>query len=148
MPMTSNYDDIINLPHHVSEERSRMSRRDRAAQFAPFAALTGYDDEVKETARLTDERLEIDEYRAEHLDCCLRILTEHADERPEISVTFFTSDEKKSGGAYLTVNGAFRRLDESDCTVVMTDGRKIPVYDIFAIEGEILAHLDNFYEIE
>ena len=91
----NNYDDIINLPHQVSSIRPRMSAHDRAAQFSPFAALTGYDAEIKETARLTGEKQELDEYRAARIDTCLQILIDNADERPTISVTYFLLDEKK-----------------------------------------------------
>ena len=142
MPV-NNYDDIINLPHHVSETRPRMSQRDRAAQFSPFAALTGYDSEIKETARLTDEKLELDDYAISRIDSCLQILIDNAQERPTISITFFKADERKSGGAYVTVRGDFRRIDESNHTVVLTDGTTIPIGDISAIEGNIFRLLDE-----
>ena len=91
--MKTPYDDIISLPHHVSDTRPRMSAHDRAAQFSPFAALTGYDAEISETARLTNERRELDEYALARLNACLLLLVENAAERPEISVTFFKADE-------------------------------------------------------
>lgn len=134
---TDNYDDIINLPHHVSLTRPHMSSHDRAAQFSPFAALTGYDAEIKETARLTGEKQELDEERAAKLDACLQILVDNADERPTVSITYFLPDEKKSGGAYVTINGNFRRLDESDRTIVLVNGDKILIDDIYSIDGEI-----------
>ncbi len=133
--VVNNYDDIINLPHHVSETRPQMSQRDRAAQFSPFAALTGYDSEIKETARLTDEKLELDDYSISRIDSCLQILIDNAQERPTISITFFKADVRKSGGAYVTVSGEFRRIDESNHTVVLMDGTKIPIEDIYTIEG-------------
>lgn len=133
-----NFEDIINLPHHVSSERGRMSRLDRAAQFAPFAALTGYDDEIKETARLTSERPELDEDRAAAIDTSLQILKDNAEERPEITVTYFSPDDKKDGGAYVTYSGSFRRIDESDRSIVFTDGKKIAVEDIYAVEGDVV----------
>ena len=137
------YDDIITLPHHVSETRPRMSQRDRAAQFSPFAALTGYDAEIKETARLTDEKLELDHYAISRIDSCLQIVIDNAQERPTISITFFKADERKSGGAYVTVSGDFRRIDESNRMVVLTDGTTIPIEDIYTIEGNIFHLLDE-----
>lgn len=145
MPV-NNYDNIINLPHHVSSERKRMSQHDRAAQFSPFAALTGYDDEIKETARLTDEKLELDDYAISSIDSCLQILIDNAQERPTISITFFKADERKIGGAYITVSGNVRRIDESNRTVVLTDGTTIPIEDIYAIEGNIFRLLDEINE--
>lgn len=142
----NNYDDIINLPHHVSETRPRMSQRDRAAQFSPFAAFTGYDSEIKETARLTDEKLELDDYTISRIDSCLQILIDNAQECPTISITFFKADERKSGGTYVTVSGDFRRIDESNHTVVLTDGTTIPIEDIYTIEGNIFRLLDEINE--
>ena len=142
MPV-NNYDDIINLPHHVSETRPRMSQRDRAAQFSPFAALTGYDSEIKETARLTDEKLVLDDYAISRIDSCLQILIDNAQERPTISITFFKADAIKSGGTYITVSGVFRRIDESNRTVVLMDGTTITIEDIYTIEGEIFRLLDE-----
>ena len=143
MNKPSKYDNIINLPHHVSETRPRMSQRDRAAQFSPFAALTGYDSEIKETARLTDEMLELDDYAISRIDGCLQILIDNAQERPTISITFFKADARKSGGTYVTASGDFRRIDESNRTVVLTDGTKIPIEDIYTIEGNIFRLLDE-----
>ena len=99
------YEDIINLPHHVSKTRPQMSMLDRAAQFSPFAALTGYDAAIKETGRLTDEKIEMDEDRKAALDMKQAYLIEMIDEQPEISVTYFLPDTKKSGGSYVTVTG-------------------------------------------
>lgn len=145
MPV-NNYDDIINFPHHVSETRPRMSQRDRAAQFSPFAALSGYDSEIKETARLTDKKLELDDYAISRIDSYLQILIDNAQERPTISITFFKADERKSGGTYVTVSGDFRRIDESNRTVVLTDGTIILIEDIYAIEGNIFHLLDEINE--
>lgn len=140
---TNNYNDIINLPHHVSLSRPQMSMHDRAAQFSPFAALTGYGAKIKETARLTGEKLELDESTAERIDTCLQILIDNADERPEISVTYFVPDERKAGGEYITASGNFRRFDESNQSIVFTDGRKIAVGDIGSIDGEIFATVNS-----
>lgn len=139
--MVENYNDIINLPQHVSATHRAMSLHDRAAQFSPFAALTGYDAQIAETGRLTDEKAELDEDRQAKIDACLQILLDNAAERPEISVMYYLPDEKKSGGKYITVNGAFRRIDESIGTVVLTDGTNIRIADIADFSGAI------FYEI-
>lgn len=143
MNKQSEYDDIIDLPHHVSVTRKRMSSRDRAAQFSPFAALTGYDAEIRETARLTDERREPDEYRLARIDACLQLLVDNAEKRPDVTITFFKTDERKSGGAYITISGSFRRFDESDYTVVLTDGTKVPVADIYSLDGDIFRRIEE-----
>ena len=106
------YDDIINLPHHVSTKHPHMAPIDRAAQFSPFAALTGHDEAIKETARLTDERMELDENRKELLDARLQLLREHLGEKPTVTFTFFEPDERKSGGAYVTVTGSVKKIEE------------------------------------
>ena len=106
------YDDIINLPHHVSAVRKRMSMHDRAAQFSPFAALTGYDDAIDETARLTDKQFELSEDERNRLDEQLRLIADRIEEQPELEVTYFQPDELKEGGAYLTTRGCVRRIDE------------------------------------
>lgn len=128
------YDDILNLPHHVSNTRPHMSMHDRAAQFSPFAALTGYDDTVRETARLTDEKLELTVDRINDLNQKIAFLKEHAEERPEITVEYFIPDEKKSGGKYVTLLGKFRRIDEYNHNMVFTSGEEIPLNDIFEID--------------
>ena len=108
------YEDIINLPHHELTTRQRMPRINRAASFAPFAALTGYDDAVRETARLTSERIELDEGTKEVLNDKLRIALDKADEQPESSITYFLPDTRKSGGAYVTVKAVIKRIDEEE----------------------------------
>ncbi len=128
------YDDILNLPYHVSNTRPHMSMHDRAAQFSPFAALTGYDDTVRETARLTDEKLELTADRINDLNQKIAFLKEHAEERPEITVEYFIPDEKKSGGKYVTLLGKFRRIDEYNHNMVFTSGEEIPLNDIFEID--------------
>ena len=131
------YEDIINLPHHELTTRQRMPRINRAASFAPFAALTGYDDAVRETARLTSERIELDEGTKEILNNKLRIALDKAGEQPEISITYFLPDKKKSGGAYVTVKAVIRRIDEFERLVIFTDKSTIPIDDIYEIEGDI-----------
>lgn len=128
------YDNILNLPHHVSSTRPHMSMHDRAAQFSPFAALTGYDDTVRETARLTDEKLELTADRTTYLNQKIAFLKEHAEERPEITIEYFIPDEKKSGGKYVTLSGKFRRIDEYNHNMVFTSGEEIPLNDIFEID--------------
>ena len=131
------FDDIINLPHHVSATRPQMSMLDRAAQFSPFAALTGYDDAIKETGRLTDEKIEMDEDRKAALDMKQAYLIEMIDEQPEISITYFLPDTKKSGGAYVTVTGNLKRFDEYERLLILTNGKKIPMDDIADIESDL-----------
>ena len=131
------YEDILNLPHHVSKTRPRMSMLDRAAQFSPFAALTSYDDAIKETGRLTDEKIEMDEDRKAALDMKQAYLIEMIDEQPAISITYFLPDTKKSGGAYVTVTGNLKRFDEYERLLILTDGKKIPMDDIADIESDL-----------
>ena len=137
MKSKSLYYDIINLPHHVSKTRPQMSMLDRAAQFSPFAALTGYDAAIKETGRLTDEKIEMDEDRKGALDMKQAYLIEMIDEQPEISITYFLPDTKKSGGAYVTVTGNLKRFDEYERLLILTDGKKIPIDDIADIESDL-----------
>ena len=127
------YDDIINLPHHVSRKHPQMSIHDRAAQFAPFAALTGHGEAIAETARLTDRKIELDDYERLKLDEKLLILQEHIMEMPEISVTYFCPDEKKEGGKYVTVTKALRKINEVERTLVMEDGMQIRIEDILEV---------------
>ena len=131
------YEDILNLPDHVTKTRRQMSMLDRAAQFSPFAALTGYDDAIKETGRLTDEKIEMDEDRKAALDMKQAYLIEMIDEQPEISITYFLPDAKKSGGAYVTVTGNLKRFDEYERLLILTDGKKIPMDDIADIESDL-----------
>ncbi|MDE7293895.1 MAG: hypothetical protein K2N72_05680 [Oscillospiraceae bacterium] len=132
--MSGNYDDIIDLPHHVSRTRTPMSMHDRAAQFSPFAALTGYEDCIDETARITCERLEITEDRAAMLNGRIAYLNEHAHERPAVIVEYFYPDETKQGGRYITTSGNFRRIDEAEDKMVLAGGEKIPMGDIYGID--------------
>ncbi len=136
--MKKTYDDIIHLPRHISAKHPQMARIDRAAQFSPFAALTGYDSAIKETSRLTAERTELDEYEKDLLNDKLQIVAEHLQEHPEVTITYFQSDEKKDGGAYVTVIGAVKKIDRYEKRLVMASGIRIPIDDIFGIEGEIV----------
>lgn len=133
--MTGKYNDIIHLPHHVSKTRRRMTMAERAAQFSPFAALVGYDDEVKETARLTDSKVELDEYEIAAIDVKLQVIREKLSEKPEVEITYFKPDRKKSGGAYATVSGRVKKIDSVAGVVVMEDGSSIPIGDIVEVAG-------------
>ena len=126
----SRYDDIINLPHHVSPTRQRMSMHDRAAQFAPFAALVGYDDAVTETARLTEARPELDEQEQRAINERLAHIADHIHEQPEVRIKYFVPDEHKSGGAIVEVSGKVKKISTTDGTIVLTDGCKIRLSDI------------------
>lgn len=128
------YDDILNMSHHVSSIRPHMSMHDRAAKFSPFAALTGYDDTVRETSRLTDEKQELTADKITDLNQKIAFLKEHAEERPEITVEYFIPDEKKAGGKYVTLSGNFRRIDKYNHNMVFTSGEEIPLNDIFEID--------------
>ena len=130
----SRYDDIINLPHHVSPTRQRMSMHDRAAQFAPFAALVGYDDAVAETARLTEKRPELDEQEQRAINERLAYIAEHIHEQPEVCIQYFVPDERKSGGAIIQATGAATKILTSNHLVVMGNGNLIPFYDIIEID--------------
>jgi len=133
--MKGNYDDIINLPHHVSATHPRMSAINRAAQFAPFAALTGYDAAIKETARLTDRRIELDDHEKSALDEKLAMILERIQDAPVVDITFFLPDEKKEGGAYVTVSGPVKKIETYERLVIMADGQRIPITEIVEIGG-------------
>ena len=124
------YDDIINLLHHVSPTRQRMSMHDLAAQFAPFAALVGYDDAVAETARLTVVRPELDEQEQWAINERLAYIADHIHEQPEVRIKYFVPDEHKSGGAIVEVSGKVKKISDTDGTIVMADDCKIRLSDI------------------
>lgn len=134
--MSGPYDDIINLPHHVSKTRPQMSRAERAAQFAPFSALAGYGAALVETARLTDRRIELEEDDRAALDRKQRELLERIRERPEVAVTWFVPDARKEGGQYITTVGRLKRIDEVRRVMVLVDRTEIPLDDVFDIEAE------------
>lgn len=138
------YDDIINLPHHVSKSHPHMSTLDRAAQFSPFAALTGYEGAIKETARLTNKRMELEETAKNVLDEKLRIVHEQLSSQPEIEITYFQPDEKKTGGAYVSAVGIVKKIDRYERTVVMQDETRIPIEEIIRITGEIFKSINDF----
>ncbi len=138
---TQRYNDIIHFPHHRSLTHPPMSGHSRAAQFAPFAALTGYDDKVTEAARLTEKRPVFTEEERAALDERLQLLVELAQERPEVTVTWFIPDERKAGGSISLTTGIVRRVDPYEELLLFTDGRSIPLQDICAVTGEIFQFL-------
>lgn len=136
------YDDIIDLPHHVSSIRPRMSMIDRAAQFSPFAALTGYDAAIKETGRLTGQRIELTEECRAVLDRKQQVLLENLAEHPEVSVTYFVPNERKSGGTYVTVAGRVKKVDEYQRLLLLTDGTRIPLTEVLELESNLFRELE------
>ena len=135
--MTGEYDDIINLPRHISVRHPPMAALDRAAQFSPFAALTGYDAAIKETARLTDERIELDECAVNALSDRLQIIAARIAEQPEVAITYFQPDRMKRGGAYVTAAGPVKKIEEYERIAIMADGTMIPLDEIVGIEGAL-----------
>ena len=136
------YADIIDLPHHQSEKRHKMSNYDLAAQFSPFAALTGHADSIKETARLTDEYSEPSEEMKAIMNEKILFLMEQLENQPEITITFFKPDEKKQGGAYITITGVVKKIKTYERQIQMTTGDLIPIDMIFGIDGEIFSRID------
>lgn len=135
------YREIIDLPHHVSKTRPQMSMSDRAAQFAPFAALTGYDSAIKETGRLTDEKIELDEEALTDLNMRYQLLVDALDEEPEVKITYFKPDERKSGGEYVTVTGTVKKVDDFERLITMQNGTKIPMDDVLAVDWDFFSNL-------
>ena len=132
--MTGPYDDMLNLPHPTSARHPRMSLSDRAAQFAPFAALSGHSAALVETARLTDRRLELDEDQKAALDLKQQMLMDRIDEHPDVAVTWFQPDGKKDGGRYVTTTGRLKRIDEVERVLVMEDKTTVPLDDVISID--------------
>ncbi len=131
------YKDIINLPHYQSKKRPHMSNYDRAAQFSPFAALTGHDEAIRETARLTDKKLELDEMTKTMLNEKFNFIMEHIYDQPEITVTHFIPDASKSGGIYMDFTGKVKKYDYLNRILYFTDNTEIKVDDISEIESGI-----------
>ena len=138
----SKYADMIYLPNPTPTCKPRMSLYDRAAQFSPFAALTGYDDAVEETARLTDTRLELSEDMKTVLNEKMQMILDNAESEPVVTITYFVPDKKKSGGAYVDITGIVKEIDEYERCIVMTDKRKIPIEQIREIDGELFKSLE------
>ena len=131
--MSGNYDDIIALPHPEPRTHPRMSLHDRAAQFSPFAALTGHSAAIAETGRLTDSRVTLDESEMARVDAALQRLRDLLPQAPAVSITYFVPDERKAGGSYQTVTGAVRRIDTVNGVLLLTDQRAIPIPDILDV---------------
>lgn len=127
------YDDIIALPHHISFLRPQMSRSDRAAQFAPFKAMVGLEEQIDETARLTDKREILSEEQQQEIDRTLHQLKEYGNKQPKVKLIYFQPDGKKDGGAYITKEGFLKKIDEMKKTLVFTDGSFVVIENIFRI---------------
>lgn len=128
------YGDIIDLPHHQSDKRPHMSLHDRAAQFAPFAALRGYDDEITETARTTDSKIELSAEETEQINENIHNILNKIKETPKAKITYFVPDERKDGGEYVTITANIRRVDETQRIIHLTDGGSIDIDELSAIE--------------
>ena len=139
--MTRKYDDILHLPHPTSKKHPRMPISDRAAIFSPFAALTGHAAAIQETARLTDQKIELDEDTKAELDRRQAILLEHIAEQPEVTITWFCPDEKKSGGAYVVTVGRLKRVDETAGTLRLADGMTIALHEIVDLQSDLFQGL-------
>jgi hypothetical protein len=135
--MTDSYDDIINLPHHVSKSHAQMSMMNRAAQFAPFAALTGHSAAIEETARLTDEQQELAEEDSDALNQKMAYLRETINEHPTITITYFEPDKKKAGGKYKSIEGLLQNIDDYTQTIVLKSGVSVPFASILDIQIQL-----------
>lgn len=135
------YDDIIDLPNPTSRKHPRMPLYDRAAQFSPFAALTGHDAAIKETARLTTDKLELSEDTIAKLNEQLNMINENIGAEPFVEITYFVPDDKKSGGAYISHSGVIKKIDKYERIVIMTDKTSIPIEQISEIRGELFGEL-------
>lgn len=124
------YDDIINFPRHISKKHPQMSLEARSAQFTPFAALTGYDEQIEETSRITSQRKELNEELKEILNEKLQRIQEKLDTKPKITITYFISDIKKIGGKYVTITGRVRKIDENKQSIFLEDKTEISIVDI------------------
>ena len=127
------YFDIISRQHPTSKKHTRMSNKNRAAQFAPFAALTGYEESIEETARLTDSRIELGEDEIKEINAKLNFIKEHIKERPKVTITYFQPDEKKDGGKYTVATGKVRRIDEFNRIIIFEDMMEIAIDEITEI---------------
>ena len=128
------YDDIINLPHYQSTKRAHMSLEDRAAQFASFAALTGHEEAIEETARLTEKKIVLDEVAKEAISMKLFEISRNLDKKWNVSITYFKPDRFKEGGAYLTDIGVVKKIDEVEKIIVMDNGMRIEIEGIIGVE--------------
>ena len=131
------YEDIVNLPRPISKKHPEPPLSERAARFAPFAAITGYEEMVLEEARVTEEKIELDECALILLDKKLNVLQNHLSQSPEITITYFIPDKKKNGGAYRKITGSVKRIDSYKKLLIMNDDEKIQIEDIYKLEGEL-----------
>lgn len=129
-----NYDDIINMPRHISSKHPQMKIIDRAAQFAPFAALTGHKESINEASRITDSKKELDENQKEILNNKLNYILLNLDKLLEIKITYFQADLKKLGGKYVTVLASIKKIDEYNKVLVLNNGKKIKIDDLYWLE--------------
>ena len=136
--MSTQYDDMIYIPHHISPTKPQMSMADRAAQFSPFAALTGHDAAIRETARLTDKKIEMSEDTLNALNRKFQILTGYIHDRSEVSITYFRPDERKAGGSYVTACGVIKKIDTVHRVIYMMDGTLIPADDVSDIRFQAI----------
>lgn len=143
--MNDNYDDIINMPRHISTNRPHMSLYARASQFSAFAALNGYDDAIAETTEFTESKIELSDNELDIINAKIQILSEQAEEMPEISVTYFVPNVKKNGGTYMSVTGNIKKIDEYKKQIIFTNNLKIPINDVSNISGAIFKQLDYKY---
>ena len=139
---THKYDDIIRLPHHISVRHPHMSMQDRAAQFSPFAALTGHEEAIKETERLTQDWRELDEDSKAILDEQLQMIKEKLSERPEVTFTYFEPDERKQGGSYRIITGNVKKIDEYGHRILLEDGTALMVEYLRSMEGDLFRGLE------
>ncbi len=139
---SSKYDAILHLPHHVSEKHPTIPMEERAAQFSPYAALTGFGAVIDETRRLTDPRRALSEEALARLNRQYQLLSEHLTERPEITVTYFQPDAKKDGGAYLTLTGRVKKVEAYEQRLVLEDGRTVAMENIMSMEGQVFAEME------
>lgn len=140
--MSLKYKDLLHLPHPNSLTHPRMASIKRAAQFAPFAALSGYDVAINEASRETQKKIELDEEAKNKLDAYLGVLLCRLKERPPVAITFFKADQTKEGGSYKTITGVIKRINGSKNAILMENGLEIIIQDIIAIRHE----LDNVSE--
>ena len=131
------YADIVDLPHHVSKKHPQPTMADRAARFSPFAAITGYEEMVLEEARITDEFLELDEGTKSVLNAKLQMVQDLLPEQSEITFTYFQPDERKDGGAFLTIEGVVKKVDVFERILILQDGTKLQMDNVLDIDGEI-----------
>ena len=135
------YEDIIDIPRHISKKHPQPSMLDRAARFAPFAAITGYEEMVLEEARVTEERAQLDESALVMLNAKLNMIEEFIDREPKVKITYFKEDKRKAGGRYVSITGTVRKIDEYEHLVIMDNEEKISIEDIYGIESDLFYSL-------